>query len=158
MNTEKLAVYLSDLQNEFGEINCGGCGHFALTLHAALLRQGIPSKIRTLTTKHVAIDLDVNNVVATLLEVAAPQACATYPNNHLWIEAEGVHFDSNGICYDTACIEDLKPELLSKWLTLTNHWNAGFRESNETFHTADELISELDNAIFDIVDSVLIEG
>lgn len=157
MNTIKLAKRIQNLNLNFSVINHGGCGHVALSLHSALLRHGIPSKIRTQSNRNVPVYLNVNQFVAAYLKDPDNGCCRDQPNYHLWVEVEGYQVDSNGRCSASPCREALEPALLSKWLTFNSHWNDFFRSANKPRY-GEGLITKLDEAIFDIVHTVILEG
>lgn len=133
--TTILAENLSDKEWTLNNINCGGCGKFALNLHDSLQRIGIHCSLISVSAPYWNYEpnsLDVNKEINNIIS----DKKATCPNDHIVVKVGNVFLDSNGdVTEDYYQVDkddrEVFYDLLEKLVNIPERWNRTFTRSNK---------------------------
>lgn len=125
IDTFALAEELKNIDSVIPNINCGGCGQFAIRLHDNLNRHGIPNTIHMVIPSECAVSMTeiANNVNHGEFVVRM--------FTHFVIRINNRYFDSTGIVADDhrICRAPMQSYVL-RWLLDNANWNRTYCKSH----------------------------
>lgn len=152
---------VSGIRHELVNINSGGCGYFALTLHQALANVGIASEMVLVkfgmfgyTTSQVDEMIadegctDINSAWLSIAPDAHHGNVRQLYNGHVGLRVNGVMYDSTGEIDFPAISEAISIEAMDAALDMPRTWNPCFVNCNSDGYDAQECVSKFE-AYFD---------
>jgi len=142
MNNNLHAVLSNDMQaigNDFNNVNCGGCGHFAYLLQRALLAHNVSSEVVIVQYCGYYLE-DIEHFKSSMNERTYSDALLQYFTGshdyhqvcwgHLALKVDDVLYDCEGRTNYKAISGGIAPDVM-RYALDKGRWNPTFLDNNE---------------------------